>query len=152
MGILFLGRSGRRLWRFDGGRYIVIPTISRPLVAALFLAGCMEFDEPEPVDPAPILGCYTAPNAPFINVAANGVSIEHLAESIPFSYQQRKVGMIIVMPVLAQTADGQFDFRRSEDHFYRVIHTSRGPLIRIAFGPQGFLKDYKRQSSADCEI
>lgn len=101
-------------------------------------------------DPAPIYGCYAAPEAPSIKIASVGVTIDGISETAPFRYEFAKVGAIIRMPFAAHYRDGQYKFARSTDHLFRVIHTATGPTLLVAFGPNGRLKRYRRSSSNEC--
>ena len=58
------------------------------LAIGLFMSGCTDFDEPSAVDPAPVLGCYLAPDAPALSVQPAGVRIEQGPEVLPFRYEQ----------------------------------------------------------------
>lgn len=115
------------------------------------VSSCVDFDEPEAKDPSPILGCYGATQAPSFSLERAGIKIEGMTGHLPFSYQFRKVGMTLKVPLDAQLIDGQFKFKAGDDYIYRVFHTSDGPVIRIAFGPNGVIRDYAQLSRSPCE-
>ena len=70
--------------------------------------------------------------------------------TIPYRYEMHKIGAILKMPVVAEVIDGKSSFQRSEDHFYRVLFVEGQPVIRVAFGKEGYLSDYVRYSSSNC--
>ena len=114
------------------------------------LTGCSDFDEPASQDPKPIFGCYNAPDAPSIALTSKGVKIEGVRETTPLHYEYRTVGAILRIPFSAKFRDGRYKFERSDDHYFRVLHTADGPLILVAFGPDGYLKKYRRSSANEC--
>ena len=114
------------------------------------LTGCSDFDEPAWQDPKSIYGCYTALNAPPIALTSEGVKIEGVRETTPLHYEYKKVGAILRIPFSAKLRDGRYEFERSDDHFFRVLHTADGPLILVAFGPAGIIKKYRRISVSGC--
>lgn len=120
------------------------------LAGVFLLYGCADFDEPKAVDPAPVVGCYVAPDAPALSVEQAGVRIGQSTEILPYQYQQRKVGMILIMPMVATVREGEFQIGGGEEHFYRVIWNDGRPIIRIAFGPNGIIREYKRRSQNPC--
>ncbi|HEV2598604.1 hypothetical protein [Sphingopyxis sp.] len=122
------------------------------LSTALMLAvcSCSEFEESPALNPAPIYGCYVAPEAPSITITSVGVTIGGISETAPFHYEFSKAGAILRMPFAARVRDGQYSFERSSDHLFQIIHTATGPTILIAFGPDGWIKKYRRSSSNEC--
>lgn len=120
------------------------------LPMVLFLFGCTDFDEPARVDPAPVAGCYVAPEAPSLSVQETGVRIGQRPEMLPFRYQQEKVGMVLAIPMVALIGENGFELRPGDEHFYRVLRTNEGPVIKVAFGPDGTLRHYKRRSENQC--
>ena len=120
------------------------------LVGALLLSGCADFDEPEGVDPTPVLGCYIAPESPAIRIEQAGVQIGQSPEILPYRYEQRKVGMVLRIPMIASVDEGRFQITRGDEHFYPVLSTDAGPLIRVAFFPDGTVKDYQRRPLNAC--
>ena len=128
--------------------------MNKPIIPAIALTvavyGCSDFAEPASQDPAPIYGCYVAPQAPSITIASAGVTIEDISETAPFRYEFAKVGAILRMPFVARFRDGQYKFDRSDDHLFRVVHTATGPTIIIASIPDGYVKEYHRSSTNEC--
>jgi hypothetical protein len=124
--------------------------VSAYLAIGLLLSGCTDFDEPSAVDPTPILGCYLAPEAPTLSIQQEGVRIEEGPEVLPFRYQQEKVGMVLAIPMVASVGGGGFELKGGEEHSYRVLWTDAGPVIRVAFGPGGTVRDYQRHSGSPC--
>ena len=120
------------------------------LAGALLLSGCADFDEPEGVDPTPVLGCYVAPELPAISIEQSGVQIGQNPEVLPYRYEQRKVGMVLRIPMVASVDEGRFQLKSGGEHFYRVLSTDAGPVIRVAFYPDGMIKDYQRRSIKTC--
>ena len=118
--------------------------------ASLLTSGCGDFDEPESLDPIAIIGCYTAAGAPSIKVTQNNVVIAGRPPAYGYKYEQRKVGMILRLPLTARTVDGQITFQESVDHLYRVVHTDAGPVIRVVVSPDASLVNYRRQPSEGC--
>jgi hypothetical protein len=125
---------------------LIVSAIALTLAAC----GCSDFAESPPQDPAPIYGCYIAPEAPSITIAPVGVTIEGVSETAPFRYEFKKVGAIWRMPFVAYFRDGQYKFDRSDDHLFRVVHTATGPTILIASSPDGYVKKYRRSSTKEC--
>jgi hypothetical protein len=120
------------------------------LGAAVFVAGCDKFQEPDAMDPAPIVGCYTAQNAPSLNIGLSALKIEGAGRPVPFRYEFRKVGAVIRAPIDSTEAGGKLNFKPSDEHMFRVFHTHAGPVIRATFGRQGIVVDYVRQPSGRC--
>lgn len=120
------------------------------LPMALFLCGCTDFEEPATVDPAPVAGCYVAPEAPSLSFQETGVQIGQRPEILPFRYQQQKVGMVLAIPMVATIGENGFELRSGDEHFYRVLWTNEGPVIEVAFGPDGTLRQYQRRSENPC--
>lgn len=123
---------------------------SHPLLAALFLSSCSSVDEPRAVDPAPVLGCYVAVDAPALRVRHTGIRIGQNPEVLPFRYEKRKVGMVLAIPMVASVSGGGLEFRPAAEHFYRVLWREGKPVINVAFGPDGIIRDYKRHPESDC--
>lgn len=128
----------------------VIKRYSPFLLVVAFVNGCGDFKEPEARDATSIIGCYTAPDAPTFVVQAKVVKFAKDGTMVSFRYEFRTVGTVLRMPMVAETVDGQFDFTPADDHFYRVLHTDAGPIVRVAFGPDGTIVDYKRKSPGEC--
>jgi hypothetical protein len=120
------------------------------LAIALLLSGCTDFDEPSAVDPTTILGCYLAPDAPALSIQQTGIRIGQGPEVLPFRYEQMKVGMVLAIPMIASSGEAGLELKGGEEHFYRVLMTDAGPVIRVAFGPDGTLRDYERRSKSPC--
>jgi hypothetical protein len=123
---------------------------SAHLAIAFLLSGCTDFAEPSLVDPTNVLGCYLAPQAPELSVRQAGIQIGHDPEVLPFRYEQRKVGMVLAIPMVASAGEGGLELKRGEEHLYRVLSTAAGPVITVAFGPDGTIREYKRRSSEPC--
>lgn len=123
-----------------------------PLFALMVVAGCgdPEFSEPAAQDPAPILGCYTAPDAPSFVIDASTMKFSRDAKEVSYRYELPKVGTVLRVPMDAAIVHDRLTFTPSEDRFYRVLHTSAGPIIRIAFGREGLLRDYRREAIDQC--
>lgn len=123
---------------------------SAHLAGVFFLFGCADFDEPEAVDPAPVLGCYVASGAGALSIEQEGVRIGDSSEILPYSYEHRRVGMILRIPMVASVVDGRLQLKSGNERFYRVLSTDDGPVIRVAFGPEGTVRDYQRRSLSAC--
>ncbi|RYE62015.1 MAG: hypothetical protein EOO82_00585 [Oxalobacteraceae bacterium] len=78
------------------------------------------------------------------------VTVEDLPEPVPLRYEQHKIGMVINVPIAAQIVAGRPAFAKSDDHSLRVTFKGSDPVIRVAFGQQGYIYEYTRQTSADC--
>jgi len=91
-----------------------------------------------------------APDAPSFTIGSAGVRIVDSGQVIPFRYEKAKIGAVLRMPVAADSVGGKNIFQRSDDHFYRIIYSAGHPIIRIAFGKEGDLKNYVRHPSTDC--
>lgn len=128
----------------------LMPKLLTILPIGLIVAGCTDFDEPATVDPSPVVGCYVAPEAPSLSVQSNGVRIDESPAVLPFHYEQRKVGMVLEIPMVASDDRGEFEIRAGDKHFYRVLMTNDGPMIRVAAYPDGTLRQYKRRSQNPC--
>ena len=117
---------------------------------SLLLSGCTDLAAPRAVDPAPVFGCYVASAAPALSLSQAGVQIAESPEVLPFRYEQAKVGMVLAVPMVASIDQSGFQLKRGKEHFYRVLWTEAGPIIRIAFGPEGTIRDYQRRSTSAC--
>ena len=122
-----------------------------PTLLFSLLLGCSDFKEPEAQDPSPLFGCYMSDSAPAFELGAQGLKINSIKKTVPFQYEFRKVGMIVRAPISAEVEAGHYVFRKSGDNFYRVIFSAGHPIIRVAFGRQGYLSDYVRYPSSNCE-
>ncbi len=58
--------------------------------------------------------------------------------------------MTIRAPFMADTGKDGLTFAPSEDHLYRLQFSDGNPILTIAFGPEGVLKVYRRQSLGRC--
>ena len=116
------------------------------------LAACGSSDVPKAEDPTPVLGCYKADEAPAILISRDDFTFEGGAHPLPFRYEFHKVGMMLAVPVSADTDGRQLVLRPSDDHFYRVLFDNSLPVIRVAFGPNGQLVDYRRTESRACAL
>ena len=123
-----------------------------PTLLLSLLLGCSEFREPEAQDPTPIFGCYMSASVPAFALGPQGLKIKSTQETVPFRYELRKVGMIVRAPISAELEGSRYVFRQSDDRFYRVMFSAGQPIIRVAFGKQGYLSDYARYPSSKCEI
>lgn len=143
---------GSGLCRLAHDRYASCLMVKRSayLAGALLLSGCADFDEPEAVDPTPVLGCYVAPESPTISIEQAGVQIGQSPGILSYRYEQAKVGMVLRIPMVASVDEGRFQLKSGDEHFYRVISTDAGPFIRVAFYPDGTVKDYQRRSLNAC--
>lgn len=124
----------------------------RCLLALMVVGGCdgPEFPEPEAQDPSPILGCYTAPDAPSFVIDASTMKFRGDAKNVSYRYELPKIGTVLRVPMDAAIVHDRLTFTPSEDRFYRVLHTSAGPIIRVAFGREGLLRDYQRKPLDRC--
>ena len=120
------------------------------LVAAV--AACSDFPEREALDATPIYGCYIASGSPTFIVKSTGVRIAGAKKTIPFRYEMHKIGAVLKIPIEADVVGGKNIFQQSDDHFYRVIFSGGQPIIRVAFGKEGYLSDYVRYPANDCEM
>ena len=116
----------------------------------LIVSGCTDFDEPAAVDPTPVVGCYIAPDAPSLRIQLNGVRIEQSPQILPFQYEQAKVGMVLAIPMVASVGQSGFELGSGDEHFYRVLWINGGPVIRVAFAPDGIIRDYERSAKEAC--
>ena len=128
--------------------------MSRSVIVLLLCMalGACKFDEPQVLDPASILGCYSANQAPSILIAEDTMKAQGVARILQYRYAFRKVGPMIEVPLMAEVQRGKFALVPSEVHFYRVIFDDSGPLIRVAFGPTGELVDYRRTMPRACSF
>lgn len=120
------------------------------LPMGLIVAGCTDFDEPAAVDTSPVVGCYVAPEATSLSVQSNGVRIGQSPAVLPFRFEQRKVGMVLAIPMVASDDRGGFEIRSGDEHLYRVLMTEDGPVIQVAADPDGTLRQYERRSQNPC--
>lgn len=127
-----------------------MPDLRLCLSAAVLVVGCDAFKEPETMDPAPIVGCYTAQNAPSLNIGFSAIRVAGNDRPVPFRYEFRKIGAVIMVPMDSTEVGGRFNFEPSGEHMFRVFHTDAGPVIRAAFGRRGLVVDYVRQPSGRC--
>ena len=116
------------------------------LPVGLIVSGCFDFNEPAAVDSTPVLGCYVAPEAPSLSIQPHGIRIGRSSEILPLRYEQHKVGMVLAIPMVASVDGGRLEIRSGDTHFYRVLGTNNGPVIRVAASPDGTLWQYERRS------
>ena len=120
------------------------------LPTGLIVSGCTDFNESEALDPSPVLGCYVAADAPSLSVQSNGVRVGQSSEILPLQYEQRKVGMVLSIQMIASVDRGKLEIRSGDTHLYRVLGTEKGPVIRVAANPDGTLWHYERRSQDPC--
>jgi hypothetical protein len=123
-----------------------------PTLLLSLLLGCSEFREPEAQDPSPVFGCYMSSSAPAFALGPQGLMLNSTQKTVPFRYEFRKVGMIVRAPISANVEGGRYVFRNSDDRFYRVIFSAGQPIIRVAFGKEGYIVDYVRYPSTNCKL
>ncbi|WP_452655578.1 hypothetical protein [Sphingomonas bisphenolicum] len=129
----------------------MISRIAYCLIFAMLAGSCSpSFPEPSAQDPSPILGCYVAPDAPWFVIDASTVKFAGDGKGVSYRYELPKVGTVLRVPMDAAIVDGRLIFTPSEDRFYRVLHTSAGPVVRVAFGKEGLLRDYQHKSLDEC--
>lgn len=119
-------------------------------IAAVTIVACSDFSPPKKADPAPIIGCYKAEGAPMLIVNTDSVTVGGLPQAVPFRYEQRRVGMVMNVPIAAQIVSGRPTFAKSDEHLLRVIFKDSEPVIRVAFGQQGYIYEYTRHTWAAC--
>lgn len=121
------------------------------LIAALLLSSCSaDFPQPETLDAAPIYGCYSAPDAPSFTVGPDGVRTPEIDGVTSFHYEMHRIGAMLRVPLNATFTNGKFGFKRSEDRVYRVVFRSGRPVVLVAFGNEGILKEYDHHPTGAC--
>ena len=58
--------------------------------------------------------------------------------------------MVLSIPMVASVDEGGFHLERGEEHFYRVIWDDGRPIIRVAFAPDGTIRNYERRTENPC--
>ena len=116
----------------------------------LVLASCADFDDPEPLDPTPILGCYTDDSGEKIDIQIDGLSGLGLDAATPYEYQYRRSSMVIAAPIVAKERDGSFTFEPSDTHFYNILWSEGRPWLKLASDPDGVVRKYRRISKQPC--
>lgn len=111
------------------------------LAVALLLSACSQFDEPQPLDPAPYLGCYATGNF-IIKVMPSGVTIGD--QSFRFKIEQRKVGVGVASPFTVVRKDERFSPRAADEHFYR-FSSEGGDRILIVTDQDSYVYNLRQQ-------
>lgn len=117
---------------------------------AMIAGGCSEFKQPEPRNPSQIVGCYGASGAPTIEVGMTHLRVVNASISIPYTYEERKIGMVIRTSLEAETSNGQLTLEPGDDHLFRVSFQDGQPLITFAFGPAGEVVNYRLVPRGNC--
>lgn len=72
-------------------------------------------------------------------VKADSVAVGGLPQTVPFRYEQWRVGMVINVPIAARIVSDRPTFANSDEHLLLVFFKDSEPVIRVAFGQQGYI-------------
>lgn len=100
------------------------------LATITVLESSCKYQEPEPIDPSPYLGCYVNGQ---ISLSIRPTSVVIEEQVFPYRIEFRKIGVVLDSTFYARVRrNGVMDISRSQSrHFYRIVRSGNARAILI---------------------